>query len=78
MSVQIYEPKCPYCGWIRHIEMDIDADEVSVVKGIAEDVRAFMTRFDQRHETENWMDMPPCTNCEKTYQFNPDTGATRK
>ncbi len=78
MPIQIYKPKCPYCGWVRHIELNVEGDAVTVVKGIVEKVEAFVANFKKRKETACWVDMPPCPKCDRTYQFNPDTGETRK
>jgi hypothetical protein len=78
MPIQIHKVKCPYCGWIRHIELDVEGDQVTVVKGIAEKVEAFLANFKNQGEAEGWVDMPPCPHCDRPYQYNPDTGETRK
>ena len=78
MPVQTYKPKCPYCGWIRAIELNVEGDTVEVVKGIVEDIQAFVDQFKNRRETGQWIDMPPCPNCKRVHQYNPDTGEARR
>ena len=84
---QIVKPKCPHCGFIRRIELDIEAGKVDLPAGIQEFVNALNQNWQEkikpllegRHEFEsgNWLPMPPCPECSKPYEYNVVTQETR-
>ncbi len=79
---QVRKIKCPYCGWIRSIPVDIVADESmgsavrglgEALRGVAERIRAAMADS-QLDEANAWLDMPKCPHCGNVYRYNVRTG----
>lgn len=76
--------KCPHCGWIRTMTIEVDDKGAIVVRG-----GEALTDAGQRikdmlsdaalTEANAWIDMPKCPNpdCQKVYQYNVRTGNTR-
>ena len=87
MPTQTLRIKCPHCGWIRKIELDVPAGRSDIVAGTGD----FLQRLGQDwrekikearkdrelDEANNWLPMPDCPNCEKPYEYNVETRQTR-
>lgn len=78
---QIIKIKCPHCGWIRKVDVQAyeDIGSTSMVQGpvdelkkAAEKIKNFLTS-NSLDAANAWIDMPPCSNCQKTYRFNVKT-----
>jgi hypothetical protein len=75
---QIIKIKCPHCGWIRKLDVQIveDLGYTSVVRGPMDELKKRIREFlaDSSIDAANaWIDMPACSNCEKTYRYNVQT-----
>jgi RNase P subunit RPR2 len=78
---QILKIKCPHCGWIRRLDVQAyeDSGITSVTRDIkdelrkaVENVRSMLTN-DSLADANGWIDMPACSNCDKTYRYNVKT-----
>ena len=91
-SQQIRIIKCPYCGWIRKMAIQVDGTEIVITAGIGDVMRgisealqkaldAIKSKFEdtELNEANAWIDMPACPNpdCEKVYKYNVQTGETK-
>ena len=90
-SVQIVRVKCPHCGYIRKIEIDVEGGEVYIVAGVEakrgnllESLAPYLEKIKQfgtDRELEAalaWWPMPDCPQCDRPYEFNYRTKETRK
>lgn len=85
MTTQILKPKCPHCGWIRTITVEVESGDNIVIRGLSDQWKATTDKLKeifkdrQLKEANAWIDMPACPNpkCGKTYQYNKQTGETR-
>ena len=77
MPTQIYQMKCPFDGWVRRITLNIEGNNVEVVKGLNENIETFIKSYRNRQECDSWSDIPACPKCDTPYQYNWKTGETR-
>jgi ribosomal protein S27AE len=79
MAKQIYKMKCPHCGWKRKMEIDFDMHGSTIPMGIGDagDARAERPEIDD-DAGGVWRRVRPCSNCGKAYDYNLETGETRK
>ncbi len=89
---QTLKIKCPHCGWVRTMTINVQAGQTEVVagprdwvRGASEAIRAAVEKFktmldDPELKAANaWLPMPACPNvdCGKTYEYNIHTRETR-
>lgn len=83
-GVQTLKIKCPHCGWIRSVTVDVDDTGAPVIAGVVDEAKKLADRWRDLltdHELDQanaWLDMPACPNCRKVYQYNVKTGEVRK
>ena len=92
-SQQIRKIKCPYCGWIRKMTIQVEGNETiitagigDVMRGISEELQkpldAIKRKLEDKEldEANAWIDTPACPNpdCNKVYKYNVQTGETKK
>ena len=87
-QTQTLKIKCPYCGWVHRITIQVKAGHVEVVAGPVEVIKDLSAKLkelfkDREQEEANlWIAMPPCPNvdpiCNKVYEANLRTGETRR
>ncbi len=91
-SQQIRKIKCPHCGWIRRMTIQVEDNEVIVTAGYSDwiggasealqkvlaDTKGMLEDM-ELNEPNAWIDMPACPNpdCGKMYQFNMRTSDTK-
>ena len=83
---QVKKLKCPYCGWIRTVHVNVIEDELmaTAVQGMSDALKAAAERIktllaDTRLDEANaWVDMPKCPHCENVYRYNVRTGEVAK
>ena len=91
-SQQIRKIKCPHCGWIRKMTIQIEGTEViitaeigDVMRGTSEELQKAFDAIKRKledtelNEANAWNDMPACPNpdCQKVYKYNVQTGETK-
>jgi hypothetical protein len=88
---QIIKVKCPHCGWVRKIELDVEIGRAEVARGESASAAAFFSQLsqtwkekiqallkDSEPDPENdWLPLPPCPSCGKAYEYNVKTGKCR-
>ena len=79
---QLREIKCPHCGWIRKVPVNVIVEEGSGTpeQGILEEIGRKIGEMRPNttlDEANAWIDMPPCPHCKNVYQYNVRTGETR-
>ncbi len=82
---QIKKMKCPYCGWVRVVPLDegVGAAAMAGSRSASDETKALAERIrvklaERRLEApEAWLDMPGCPHCDRMYQYNVRTNATR-
>ena len=86
---QVVSMKCPHCGWVRKIELDVEDGRASAVMGAGvkdffkglpafwQDKIKALIKDRQLDETNDWLPMPNCPHCDKPYEYNVRTGQTR-
>ena len=91
-TTQVIKMKCPHCGWVRRIEIDVEAGQTDVIAGIGDFFKRLSATWREKiqpllkdrqlDEANAWLPMPPCPNpepaCGKTYEYNIYSGETRK
>ena len=79
--------KCPHCGWIQVVSVDVlvaDESTVTVVRGLGDALRSVMEKIravadDQDvDEASAWIDMPACPHCGNVYRYNVQTKAVER
>jgi uncharacterized protein (UPF0212 family) len=83
---QVRKIKCPYCGWIRTVDVRVLEDEATatVVRSMSEVLKAAAQRIKallddpQLDEANAWVDIPECPNCDNVYRYNVRTGEVAK
>jgi uncharacterized Zn-finger protein len=81
-QIQIHRIKCPYCGWIRKIDVSVIQDEAvaTVTRKIGDHLKAAVERIQalladpELDEANAWVDMPACPHCDNVYRYNVRTG----
>ena len=91
-SQQIRKIKCPHCGWIRRMTIQVEGTEIvitagigDVMRGISEELRKVLDAIKRKLEDKEldeanaWIDMPACPNpdCKKLYKYNVQNGETK-
>ncbi len=91
-SQQIRKIKCPHCGWIRKMTIQVDGTEIviyagpiDVMRGTSEELQKALDAIKRKLEDKEldeanaWNDMPACPNpdCQKVYKYNVQTGETK-
>ena len=88
-EVQIRRIKCPYCGWVRRMEIHVDAGKYTVVAGgpadwlteIGKMIKDSMVDH-ELDEANSWVQTPPCPNpdppCNQRFWYNLRTEGTKK
>jgi hypothetical protein len=88
---EIIKVKCPHCGWVRKIELDVEIGRAEVARGESASPEAFFSQLSQdwqkkikgllkdgEPDPENdWLPQPPCSSCGKPYEYNVKTGERR-
>ncbi len=80
---QIVKMKCPHCGWVRRMKLDVEAGQADVVRGQGEALRDTLRKIQgmlanpKLEEAEAWLPVPKCPNCGQGYEYNIITGKTR-
>lgn len=83
-NIQTLKIKCPHCGWIRSVTVDVDDVGAPVIAGVLDEAKKLASRWkdllvDRTLDQANaWLDMPACPHCRKVYQYNVKTGEVRK
>ena len=83
-TIQVKKVKCPHCGWIRRMEIRTESGQVTVVMGGVTD---WLKNLNQKLQdlskdpelaaANAWIDLHECPHCERAYEYNLITGATR-
>ncbi len=82
-KTQTHKIKCPHCGWVRSMIIDVDDVDTIVVRGVLDPVGDLAKRLKDAltdtalTEANAWMDMPACSHCQKVYQYNLKTGEVK-
>ena len=92
---EIIKVKCPHCGWVRKIELDLEIGKAEPAKdllaGASLAVAGFASRLSKHWQEKiepllkerppdpenDWLPLPPCSSCEKPYEYNVKTGERR-
>jgi hypothetical protein len=78
---QIIKIKCPHCGWIRSLDVQTyeDAGAADVTRGVGDELKKAIDNIRSLlssgavDNANAWLDMPACSNCNKTYRYNVKT-----
>lgn len=89
-SKQTLKIKCPHCGWVRRIEIEVEGEAVQVTLGLADGVRSASAALQQAAqkwrelladvelgEANAWLPMPDCPHCRRPYEYNVQSGEVR-
>jgi hypothetical protein len=85
MTDQVHKIKCPQCGWVRRWILRVEGSRAYIVVGgdLTDALKAINERIaamfaDPELADDNaWIDIPECPNCQRVYQYNLRTGATK-
>lgn len=82
-QTQTRKIKCPHCGWVRTLTIEVNDTGDIVVRGLGDTLKDFASQVKnfiadaQLTEANAWIDAPACPHCSNTYQYNTHTGLTR-
>ncbi|HYN90120.1 MAG TPA: hypothetical protein VER55_16415 [Ardenticatenaceae bacterium] len=79
---QIRKIKCPHCGWVVSVPIDVIVDEsmADVTKGPIDSLKQAAARIrallanPSLDPANDVIDMPACPNCRRVYRYNVRTG----
>ncbi len=87
---QVVKIKCPHCGWVRRMKLDLESGQEDVACGLDDAGRALHETLQNTlkkiqallanpapDEANAWLPMPKCPNCGQAYEYNIHTGETR-